>query len=107
MTLGQTAASSSIEDHNQPDWIKIKALRDGHFYFASESVTEGHPDKLCDTISDAVLDACLEQDPNAKVACESVAKSNMILIAGEITTTANINIEQIVRERVKEVRKLS
>lgn len=83
--------------------MKIKPLKDGHFYFASESVTEGHPDKMCDTISDAVLDACLEQDVNAKVACESVAKSNMVLVAGEITTTANINIEQIVRDRIKEI----
>jgi len=83
--------------------MKIKPLKDGHFYFASESVTEGHPDKMCDTISDAVLDACLEQDPNARVACESVAKANMVLVAGEITTTANINIEQIVRDRIKEI----
>jgi len=83
--------------------MKIKQLKDGHFYFASESVTEGHPDKMCDTISDAVLDACLTQDPNARVACETVAKSNMVLVAGEITTTANINIEQIVRERIKEI----
>lgn len=83
--------------------MKIKPLKDGHFYFASESVTEGHPDKLCDTISDAVLDACLTQDPNARVACETVAKANMVLVAGEITTTANINIEQIVRDRIKEI----
>jgi S-adenosylmethionine synthetase len=83
--------------------MKIKQLKDGHFYFASESVTEGHPDKMCDTISDAVLDACLTQDPNARVACETVAKSNMVLVAGEITTTAIINIEQIVRERIKEI----
>lgn len=81
----------------------IKELEEGSFYFASESVTEGHPDKLCDSLSDSILDACLEQDPNAKVACEAVAKSNMILIAGEITTTAKINIEQIVRDRVKEI----
>lgn len=83
--------------------MKIKPLKDGHFYFASESVTEGHPDKLCDTISDSILDACLAQDINAKVACESVAKGNMILIAGEISTSANINMEQIVRDRIKEV----
>jgi S-adenosylmethionine synthetase len=83
--------------------MNIKSLEEGHFFFTSESVTEGHPDKLCDSLSDAVLDACLEQDPNAKVACESVAKSNMVLIAGEITTTAKINIEQIVRDRIKEV----
>jgi S-adenosylmethionine synthetase len=78
-------------------------LKEGHFYFASESVTEGHPDKLCDSISDSILDACLAQDPNSKVACESVAKSNTILIAGEITSLAKIDIEQIVRNRIKEV----
>jgi S-adenosylmethionine synthetase len=83
--------------------MNLKKLEEGHFFFASESVTEGHPDKLCDSISDAILDACLEQDPDSRVACESVAKSNMILIAGEITTRAKINIEQIVRDRVKEV----
>ena len=83
--------------------MNVKSLQEGHFFFTSESVTEGHPDKLCDSLSDAVLDACLTQDPNAKVACESVAKSNMVLIAGEITTTAKINIEQIVRDRIKEV----
>lgn len=83
--------------------MNIKKLENGHFYFTSESVTEGHPDKMCDSISDAVLDACLEQDPNSRVACESVAKANMILVAGEITTNAKINIEQIVRDRVKEI----
>lgn len=83
--------------------INIKSLNKGHFYFSSESVTEGHPDKVCDQISDAVLDACLEQDPNSYVACESVAKSNMILVCGEITTKAKINIEQIVRETIKNI----
>jgi len=78
-------------------------LKEGHFYFTSESVTEGHPDKLCDSLSDAILDACLEQDPNSKVACESVAKSNTIMIAGEITSLAKIDIDQIVRRRIKEV----
>ncbi len=83
--------------------MNVKEIAENHFFFTSESVTEGHPDKLCDSLSDAVLDACLEQDPAARVACEAVAKCNMVLIAGEITTTANINIEQIVRDRVKEV----
>jgi len=78
-------------------------LIEGHFYFTSESVTEGHPDKLCDSLSDSVLDACLEQDPNSKVACESVAKSNTIMIAGEITSAAKIDIDQIIRKRIKEV----
>lgn len=80
-----------------------KSAPKGHFYFSSESVTEGHPDKLCDSISDSILDACLKQDPNSKIAVEVIAKSNMILIAGEITTSAKINVEQIVRERIKEI----
>jgi S-adenosylmethionine synthetase len=83
--------------------MKIKPLADGHFYFASESVTEGHPDKLCDNISDSILDACLAQDKNSYVACESVAKSNTIMIAGELTTTADIDFDKIVRNRIKEV----
>lgn len=73
------------------------------FYFSSESVTEGHPDKLCDSLSDTILDACLAQDPKAKVAIEAVAKSNLVLIAGELTTTAKINIEKLVRDRIKEI----
>jgi S-adenosylmethionine synthetase len=83
--------------------MKVKSLKEGHFYFTSESVTEGHPDKMCDSISDAILDACFAQDPNSKVACESVAKANTIMIAGEITTLAKIDIDQIVRNRIKEV----
>jgi len=59
--------------------MNIQSLRDNHFYFTSESVTEGHPDKLCDQISDAVLDACFKVDPNSWVACESVAKGNMVI----------------------------
>lgn len=78
-------------------------LKEGHFLFSSESVTEGHPDKLCDLLSDSILDACLAQDPKSKVAIESLAKSNMILIAGELTTTAKIDIEKIVRDRIKEI----
>lgn len=81
----------------------MQNLKEGHFFFSSESVTEGHPDKLCDILSDSVLDACLEQDPNAKVAIESVAKSNMVLIAGELTTKAKVNIDQIVRDKIKEI----
>ena len=80
----------------------MQKLEEGHFFFSSESVTEGHPDKLCDLLSDSILDACLKQDPNSKVAIESVAKSNMILIAGELSTTAKIDIDQIVRDRIKE-----
>ena len=71
--------------------------------FTSESVTEGHPDKLCDFISDSVLDACLEQDKNSRVACETVAGKGEIYVTGEITTIANINIEEIVRNALKYV----
>ena len=76
---------------------------EAHYFFSSESVTEGHPDKLCDLISDSILDACLSQDPHSKVAMETVAKSNMILLAGELTTNAKINIDQIVRDKIKEI----
>ena len=67
------------------------------FLFTSESVTEGHPDKLCDQVSDAVLDACLEQDPLSRVACESATKTGFVMLLGEITTTAQLNYDQIVR----------
>ena len=73
------------------------------YLFTSESVTEGHPDKLCDSISDAILDACLEQDKNARVAIETFASKNQIVVAGQLTTTAKINVEEIVRNRVKEI----
>ena len=71
--------------------------------FTSESVTEGHPDKLCDYISDSVLDACLEQDKNSRVACETVAGKGKIIVTGEITTNANIDVEKIVRDAIKEI----
>ena len=73
------------------------------FLFTSESVTEGHPDKICDNISDAVLDAILAQDPMGRVACETCTTTGMVLVMGEITTTAQIDIPAIVRETVKEI----
>ena len=73
------------------------------YYFTSESVTEGHPDKLCDTISDTILDECLKQDENSRVAVETFASGNEIVIAGQITSNANINIEKLVREKIKEI----
>ena len=73
------------------------------FLFTSESVNEGHPDKLCDQVSDAVLDACLAQDPQSKVACESCSKTGMVMIFGEITTSAKVNYEQVVRDALKHV----
>ena len=71
--------------------------------FTSESVTEGHPDKLCDFISDSVLDAYFAQDPNARVACETVAGKGMIVVTGEITSTADVDVEAVVRNAIKEV----
>ncbi|HET9908124.1 MAG TPA: methionine adenosyltransferase [Anaerolineales bacterium] len=71
--------------------------------FTSESVTEGHPDKLCDQISDAVLDACLEQDPRSRVACETATKTGFVMLLGEITTTAFVNFDELVRKVVKEI----
>jgi S-adenosylmethionine synthetase len=71
--------------------------------FSSESVGEGHPDKVCDTISDAVLDAYLAQDPRSRVACETYAKSNMVIVGGEITSKARVHINEIVRECIAEI----
>ncbi len=72
-------------------------------FFTSESVTEGHPDKVCDQISDAVLDACLEQDPTSRVACETAAKTGFVLLLGEITTRAQINFDDLVRKVINEI----
>ncbi|RWR05674.1 methionine adenosyltransferase [Siminovitchia fortis] len=71
--------------------------------FTSESVTEGHPDKICDQISDAILDAILKEDPNARVACETSVTTGLVLVAGEITTTTYVDIPKIVRDTIKEI----
>ena len=75
----------------------------GNFLFTSESVNEGHPDKLCDQVSDAVLDALLAQDPDSRVACECCSKTGMVMVFGEITTKANVDYEQIVRGACKQI----
>ena len=73
------------------------------YIFSSESVSEGHPDKVCDYISDSILDACFEQDPQSRVACETLCKSDTVVIAGEITTNARLDYDTIVRQAVKEI----
>jgi S-adenosylmethionine synthetase len=76
---------------------------DDTFLFTSESVNEGHPDKICDQVSDAVLDACLKEDPQSKVACETATKTGMVMVFGEITTKGKPNYEQIVRDTLKKI----
>src|SRR5215470_3166885 len=73
------------------------------YIFSSESVTEGHPDKVCDTISDYVLDACLEQDPLSRVACETLAKGNLVVLAGEITSKARFDFIALVRRAIRDI----
>ncbi len=73
------------------------------YIFTSESVTEGHPDKMCDQISDSVLDAIFEKDPNARVACETMTTTGLVVVAGEITTTAYVDIQNVVRKAIKEI----
>lgn len=73
------------------------------FLFTSESVNEGHPDKICDQVSDAVLDACIREDPLSRVACETCTKTGMVMIFGEITTSATVNYEQVIREALKDI----
>ncbi|MGH7990395.1 MAG: S-adenosylmethionine synthetase N-terminal domain-containing protein, partial [Limisphaerales bacterium] len=74
-----------------------------NFIFSSESVGEGHPDKVCDTISDYVLDACLAQDKFSRVACETYAKSNLVVVGGEITTKAKLDFNAIAREAIRDI----
>jgi S-adenosylmethionine synthetase len=72
-------------------------------YFSSESVTEGHPDKVCDGVSDAILDACLSQDPNSRVAVETLVTTDFCCIAGEVTTKAKVNFEEVARKKIAEI----
>ena len=71
------------------------------FIFSSESVTEGHPDKVCDTISDYVVDACFAQDPTSRVACETMVKDNAVILGGEITTAAQFANKDIIAQRLR------
>jgi len=83
--------------------ITVEVQNTETLLFTSESVGEGHPDKLCDQVSDAILDAHLKQDPNAKVACETLAKTGMVLVAGEISSNAVIDYQEVVRETIKKI----
>ena len=78
-------------------------MSSGNFLFTSESVTEGHPDKIADNISDAILDAIIGQDPTARVACETLVTTGLAVVAGEITTKADVNYKQIIRETIEEI----
>lgn len=78
-------------------------MSNGNFLFTSESVTEGHPDKIADNVSDAILDAILAQDPTARVACETMVTTGLAVVAGEITTTADVNYKQIIRDTIHEI----
>ena len=86
-----TTATSSTDDDGSET-----------FLFTSESVTESHPDKLCDVISDAIVDACLTLDPASRIACETVCKTGVVIVLGEITTSASINYEQVIRDAVRD-----
>ena len=78
-----------------------------NYIFSSESVGEGHPDKVCDTISDAVLDACLEQDPYSRVACETYVTMGMLIVGGEVTTHALFDVAKVVRDLGNALREIS
>src|SRR3954449_6164565 len=81
----------------------ITNLAEGEHLFTSESVTEGHPDKVCDQISDAVLDAVMEDDPEGRVACEALTNTGMVVVSGEITTSVHLDVPEIVRETVRDI----
>merc|ERR1711953_4868 len=85
------------------DCLTDSTMSDNSFLFTSESVGEGHPDKICDQISDAILDAHLEQDPRAKVACETFAKTGYIMVGGEINSNANVNYQKVIRDTIKRI----
>ncbi len=74
-----------------------------HFFFTSESVSEGHPDKVSDQISDAILDACLKQDTKSRVACETLTTTGLVLIAGEITTSGYVDMAGVAREVIRDI----
>ena len=78
-------------------------MREGNFVFTSEAMTEGHPDKICDQISDTILDEIIKQDPNARVACETMVGMGFVIVTGEITTSATVNFQNVVRSVIKDI----
>ena len=88
---------------NRVNCTRCQKKADAKFLFTSESVTEGHPDKVCDCVSDAVLDAIIAQDKNARVACETFCTTGVVTVMGEITTTAQVDIPKIVRDTVCDI----
>jgi len=78
-------------------------MKQRRYFFTSESVGEGHPDKLCDQVSDAILDACIKDDPHSRVACETYASTSLVLVGGEITTATFVDFQDIVRNVVREI----
>ncbi|MDR1802105.1 MAG: methionine adenosyltransferase, partial [Treponema sp.] len=78
-------------------------MKKGRYLFTSESVGEGHPDKLCDQVSDAILDACIKDDPQSRVACETFSSASMVLVGGEITTSTYVDFSHIAREVAREI----
>ncbi len=89
-----------LSDHKEFPALSTHTAR---FLFTSESVTEGHPDKIADQISDAILDACLAEDPTSRVACETLTCTGLIVVAGEITTKAYVDFQTLVRDTVREI----
>jgi len=83
--------------------VSTNGASQGTFLFTSESVGEGHPDKIADQVSDAILDACLKEDPLSKVACETATKTGLILVFGEITTKAHLDYQKVIRDAIKDI----
>ncbi|WP_461257471.1 S-adenosylmethionine synthetase N-terminal domain-containing protein, partial [Treponema sp. R80B11-R83G3] len=81
----------------------MKNTDNSTYFFTSESVGEGHPDKLCDQVSDAILDACLKEDPESRVACETFASTSLVLIGGEITTNTFVDFHHLVRDIARDI----
>src|SRR5699024_7827 len=97
----ECVAGSPIICADQYQHVKADVM--SRYLFTSESVSAGHPDKLCDQVSDAILDAHLEQDPNARVACETASKTGMVMVFGELKSNAVVNTEQLVRDVVRDI----